>query len=313
VNARRFGRFVTPTHVRRLAPSRIGLAAFAAVSVLTLAVILGMRFLQSSTDWLHRQPLYQLNAESIEFDPPLPHWYRGGKNTFLERARIGLGPGENRSALDIDLQKLGKELSLNCWSKGDVRVQTKYPNLLSIHLNFRIPIAVAKLNDGTEIVIDEEGVLLPRAEIDFAKINSEPAGPLIQLVDFGEGPRDLQPGLYWKRAGGENDLAETDGRIVAAAKLAAFIKEAQAQGGELTGKQQFVFVSPKKQGTHELAMGNEHGLWVAWDEPPGHESAGQPDAKTKWQLVVSWIKQHGPKNIRPLSYLHFSKTGVGYR
>ncbi len=305
-NARRFSRFVTPTHVRKLAPSRIGLAVVAGVSVLILVIIVGLRLAQSSVAWLHRQAPYQINAESIDFDPPIPTWYRGGKTAFLEHAKIGLDQGRGHSALDVDLPRLSKDLSLNYWVKGVIALGIKHPNRLHIHLQIRTPVAIAKLPDGTSLVIDEEGVLLPREEIDF-----EQAGPLVQLLQFGDAPKDRQPGLRWKREAGENELAKADDRIVAAAKLAAFIKRAQSGANERSRKPRFELVAPKTK-VHGLVAGTSDSLWVSWGDAPGDEASGQPSAETKWGWVLDWIKQHGPADIRPKEYLKFSKSGASY-
>ncbi|WP_422931212.1 hypothetical protein [Singulisphaera sp. PoT] len=307
LNARRFGRFVTPKHVRRIAPSRIGLAVFAVISAVIFMVIIGMRLIHSATDWLQGQPTYQIKAESVQFEPPLPPWYKGGTKAFLERAKIGLDSGTTQSALSLDPAALSKELTLNCWAKGVVGVRQEHPNKLVIKLNMRNPVALAKLPDGTHIIIDEDGVLLPRSEIDDTNLDV----PLMILVGFGEGPKSRQPGLNWKRSRGGGELDEPDERIVAAAKLAAFIREVQGKGRDLTGKQRFALVAPQGE-QNKLAIRNEMNLWVAWVEAPGQESVGKPSAKEKWEKVVKWIKEHGPRDIRPGEYLYFSKTGIGY-
>jgi hypothetical protein len=304
---RRFARFVPTPNVRRIARSRVGIAALVSALILGLALLASNRLIQVMTTWLHARAEYRIDPDAITFDEELPSWYVGGKRAFLQKAGIVSAAGEPGSALDIDLERLTNDLKHNCWVKRVDRIQRSHPNRLRIEWELRKPVAVAMRSGTIEIVIDDEAVLLPKDEIDL-----ERAGPLIQLVDNGNLPDDRTPGTPWKKDDAGTGLAKADEAIVDAARLAAFLKRSQAASSELRPEQRFRSVFPKNRDRSGLFARTDEGLWVFWGDAPTVEEPGELSAETKWKRVCDWMKANTGQKLGKEDYLTFTKTGVVY-
>ncbi len=94
------------------------------------------------------------------------------------------------------------------------------PGRIAVELKFREPVAWVKV-EKTQQIIDGEGRLLPSDDVDV-----ELAGPLIQITGLEPGsPADSRAGVVWKSKSAGQDVERVDERIVAAARLARFLKE----------------------------------------------------------------------------------------
>lgn len=305
---RDFPHFVPPANVRRLAFSKIGRSLLA----LGLVLVAGYGFVQYSSAWLHRQPEYRLDLESIDLaasepgDSPLPPGYRGGKLEFLRRAGILEEGAGSKSVLELDFGQLTRRLRQSCWVKRVVRVQNPHWNHLIITLELRKPVARVSLSASKLVVLDADAHLLPREEIDL-----DATGPLIEILSFDGAPQDPKPGTPWKKKGPEQGVAVPDERMADAARLAGFLKGLKEQGDDLVSGPQTVAVYPQTN-DRRLTAGIGQGLWIVWGESPGKESAGQPSAQEKWRRVRGWMAQHGAAGLHPCYYLEFTKTDIRY-
>lgn len=272
----RFARFVPTPAVRRLALSRIGLAALASAGALVLCLFASSRLLDSLTSWLHAQPQYQLKLESITFDPPLPPWYRGGKAAFLKRVGIPVSdvpadpkaasgadpePAGSTSTLNLDLKTMRKRLETYCWVKKFNQVHLSSPNGLRISLDLHRPVAFVDLNESKrppspnpigyadldeseKLILDENAFILPPEDYDPSM-----AGQLIRILRIPAPPANPKEGMAWKRRDPETGVEVTDDIVAEAAKLAGFVKAAQEDDREkLPSKRRFVSVYARTEG-----------------------------------------------------------------
>ncbi|HMB02555.1 MAG TPA: hypothetical protein VKP69_02310, partial [Isosphaeraceae bacterium] len=301
---RRFARFVAVPRVRRLALTRIGLAGLAAVLTLAALVVL----LELATSWLKRQPDYRLAFREITLDPPPPSWYRGGAAAFLDRVRDGDPSKQAVSVLGIDLEELQRGFRLYCWVERVVRVERSYPNRLVVHLEYRKPVAVArgKVVPGRakvepDRVIDKDGVILPKGDIDEEAVNR-----LISVVDL-DPPFDPRPGRVWKSGDSSRGQERGDERVLAAAKLADFLETAQEREKTLPPALQLIAIHPIDK--HTLFVQNGPSTIVLWGEAPGSEYPGQLSAEDKWAKLRDWVRANPNLQVESpyFLYLRFTK------
>jgi hypothetical protein len=296
---RRFARFVVARRVRRLALTRIGLAGVA----LTLTVAASIALANLAARWLREQRDYQLPFRAITLDPPPPPWYRGEAGVFLDRVRNEDPAWETISVLGVDFKELAGVFRLNCWVDKVLRVERAYPNRLVVHLQYLVPVAVGQESAGAFWVIDKNGVILPHQDIDEKFLDR-----LIQVVNL-DPPFDPQPGRVWKSQKGANGQAEGDARVLAAAKLADYLRTMSEREKPLPSPEPFHFIHIQDQ---TLFVQYGPSTMFRWGEPPGNEAPGQLTAAEKWTMLREWVETHpNPPDESP-SYLvlEFTKTGI---
>jgi hypothetical protein len=263
--------------------------------------------------WLHARPRYQATFGAIVLDPPPPAWFRGGGAVFLDRVRQAAQRGDEPfSALDLDLAELAREFRLYCWVKRVVRVERHAPNRLVVRLDYRTPVAWAPLpGKVARVLLDEDGVMLPAEDVD-----EEKAGLLVAIRGL-EPPFEPRLGRLWLTDETSEGLGKANQGVLAAAKLAAFLKSALARESKPIPQAllpAYIHVSRRdEEKKYYIFYKNREGTLIYWDEPPGLETPGQLTAEQRWQDLHQWIKRRPAVAVPYPAYLDFTKDGVVIR
>ena len=134
--------------------------------------------------------------------------------TSRRRPQVGEEP-ETISVLEVSPERLATSFKKYAWVEG---VKVSYsPGQIDVELRYHQPVAWVQLSTGDQIVIDEEGNILPVEDVDVP-------GSALEIKVMGTGlarPSDPKPGVVWKVRDGSG-LERIDERIVAAAEWPAF-------------------------------------------------------------------------------------------
>jgi hypothetical protein len=287
-----------PLHpARRLALSRLAPALlFASVAVCLLGMG-GQRAFQSVRHWLHGQPAFQAEFSAIALDPPPPPWIKTGRAGLLEEVRRGAGQPVAFSLLELDPKELERAFALHSpWVKRVVRIErgpaaAKAP-AVRVRLVYREPVAYAETRGP--IVVDEDGVVLPAADLDLGA-----AGPLMMIAG-------LPANRYWGSPHAAEDLLQPDARVLAAARLAGFIKRHQERKFRADGSLPpwcLVAINPTFAGG--LIVQTRGNTQIVWGTPPGSEKPGDLTAEQKWNLLTEGFERGTLPQVQHPSYLEF--------
>ncbi len=298
----RFPRLVAPPTVRRLAPSsRIkAAAAIVAGAIVVVAAFLAvMIWVEHSVDV---QPAYRLSYREIALVPPPPAWLHGGRIACLENALGGAAEFDSFSSLDFDHDRLLLMFRRYPWIEKALRVEVVHPNRVSVALVYREPVAVHRLADRSEgTVVDREGVILPRGDIDF-----EQAGPLIKLHGF-DPPADPRAGEVWSQVDRQGIPARDD-RVRGASRLAAFLRSKLIAALPNAPALGFVAIHPWGADGYSVQVGAN--LMFKWDEPGAVEPRSRLSDEAKWAMLLERVRQTPTKAGDPWVELKFTKDGV---
>ena len=298
---RRFPRLVAPPDQRRLAPGPLVLAAAVALigGGLLLATLyqLGKRAVRG----LHAQPAYQLRFRDLTLIPDPPAWYRGGRAAFLDHVAAGAQEPSAFSTLDLDPARLRLSFRRDPWVEKAERVSVDAgaPGRVVVRLVYRQPVAVTL---GDEVVIDREGVILPREDLDRPA-----AEPLIGLYNFQK-PAGSRYGEVWNRVDPRTGVTSPDDQVQAAARLAAFVR-GQIVGGAKVGNPlpAFVILRWRENG---LALQVGPNLVFRWKVPDqASEESRFPD-DTRWALLLDYLRRSPPRAADPRVELAFTRQGI---
>jgi hypothetical protein len=295
----RLAKFVPAPAARRPMLARLGIAALGGAIALLFLVLLGAHALQTATGWLHRQPTYQVDFRAIELDPLPPAWYRWGAAGFLERVRVSAEEPETLSTLDLDLARLVLSFQRYGWVKKVVGARIEHPNRVVIRLVYREP--VARFYESHEFALDKDGVVLPRDDIDWVA-----AEPLIELYEMTP-PSDPRPGLICRPSSADGGFAPEDGRVLAASKMAAFLKSCLVRDGGDASALRFIVHPTVHNGLYVECCRN---LMFHWGEAPGEEAPGELSAEAKWTWLRDSVKRLGTSEGRKPLYLYPPKASV---
>jgi hypothetical protein len=306
--SRRFRRLVSAQAVRRIPPERLAVVVLGLLGAVVLAVVLGATLWNHGVAYVNGQPQFQLAYSQIELDPSIPPWFKGHREAFLERVWAGTAEPRTLSALDFDGDRLLKLFRRNPWVKRAVKVVHEYPNKVVVFLEFRSPVALARLPDGSKIPLDREGVILPLEDIDL-----EAAGPLVWLDRFNA-PSGLSPGEVWASADPQSGVDRPDDRLIAAAQLADFLKASLGDLGGVLSPPLFVHVLRwDDEGSYvQLSCVDSLGdkLMVCWDDPSASREVRKLSPSRKWAMLCDWIRKNPPgRSGRPVM-LQFLKDRV---
>jgi hypothetical protein len=304
----RFARLVSaslPTE-RRLAFRKLGPAVAAGVLALAAIGVIGSHVVGRVVRWLHDRPPYQTTFAAIDLEPPPPSYYRGGREAFLGRVRaLSHRPEGPFSALDVELEGLARDFRLYGWVRGVGLIERASPNRLTVHLEYRKPVAWAELpGEKAPALLDAEGVILPFGEAD-AERNGHLVTirgidhPLIQVVGL-DPPFEPRPGHVWK----DGDAPDAGGRVLAAVSLAAFFNaKLDREPRPIPRVLQPVFLHSLPEGG--LFVQNAENSMLYWPEGPGLPSNDQ-----RWADLHRWIRGRASTDVRRPNYLDFTKDGV---
>ena len=311
---RRFARLIPPQTVRRIPPNRLAALAFGVLGGTVLLLWLGSTAVHRLVAYVNTQPAYQVSNREIELVPGVPAWYRGGRQVFLDHVWDGSAEPRTFSALDFDGNHLLTLFKRYPWVKRADRMRRlDYPSRVEVRLEYRSPVALARMADGSRIPIDAEGVVLPREDIDF-----EVAEPLILLDKFNP-PTEFKAGEVWGRLDPRSGVSLPDDRVVGAARLSAFLKP---RLGYLSGTLKpplFVHVMPYGEDGCFLqitcldSLGDKI-IMVCWDEPSAEHSTDAPVRRLaperKWAMLLDYVRLHQPGRSDPPMRLKFTKDAV---
>jgi hypothetical protein len=306
--SRRFRRLVSAQAVRRIPPDRLAVVILGLLGAIVLAVVLGAISWNRGVAYVNGQPQFQLTHTQIELDPSVPPWFKGHREAFLERVWAGTAEPRTLSALDFDGERLLKLFRRNPWVKRAIKVVHGYPNKVVVLLEFRSPVALARLPDGSKIPLDREGVILPLEDIDL-----EAAGPLVWLDDF-KAPSGLSPGEVWGVLDPQSGVDRPDDRLIAAAQLADFLKSRLGDLSGVLSPPLFVHVLPwDDEGSYvQLSCVDSLGdkLMVCWNDPSASREVRKLGPERKWILLCDWIRRNLPGRSDRRVYLQFMKDRV---
>ncbi len=291
---------------RRIDPRRLAL-----LSTAGLVLILAVGYLASlgtgaAVAWLHRQPYYQLPFDKIRLVPGPPPWYRGGRDAFLEAVRRSAHQTKPIGRLDLAPDELAAVFKNYAWVE-EVRVRYP-PDGIAVHLRYRQPVAYVQTSRGEQLIVDEKGTILPPADVDESKFL-----PLrltkITAQDL-ESPADPTPGVSWKSKAETNDVPRDDRRILAAAKLAAFLRDQErSQSSQNLPALRIgeIIVTDFNKG-RGLFLLNDEGETIWWRQAPGEERPGEPKAGEKWDMLRKWGESSKKRSLPERDYWKFTQT-----
>ncbi len=300
-SARRFARSF-PSHVtRRDALGRLGLWALSGTVALLLVLAATVTGGRALVRWLHKRPAYQLRFDEMTLEPEPPAWFVRGRAGFLDGLRSNAKRPESLSVLDVDLDTLRDDFRHYAWVKKVEGIERAGPNRIVVHLDYREP--VARWKGDPRVVIDGDGVILYADDID-----PEAAAGLIWLASLEEPPFHSNPGEPWKKGGAAEDLAMPDGRVIAAARLAGFLKA--RRDAEVLPALRVVAIHPTRDPRFFVQFADR--VMVFWDEAPGAERPGELSASKKWDILRDHVRRHGRLVVAdPMEiYLKFTKRGL---
>ena len=308
-SSRRFERLVGSPAARRVALPRL-VAVVAGLMGSIWLVIFGLR---STIGWVDSRPEHQLAFAKIELDPPPDPWLVGGRSLILEQVRSGAKLPEMLPLLELDLDLLRNDF-LHCpWIKGVDRIERSYRRL-TVRLVYRKPVAVVVLEKPgvPGYVIDEEGVPLPKDDIDWK--SQEPpfqvrgiADPLIEIRGVSS-EADPKFGVPWKRPDSAGSPDDRDLMVLGAARLAEFLQGKPKTTPSGRKVPDFVAIRLPDEPTEILFLRDSDSNWVRWGESPGSERSGEPSAEEKWKMLLGWVDRHGPIGAKSPNFLRFTRT-----
>lgn len=301
---RRFAQFVPePSAVRRVSPRRLTLIALGLLGAgLTIAWLV-----RGVIAYEHGQPAHQVPYQNIELDPAPPDWFVGGKAAFLDGVWGPTDEPRVLSALDYDLEHLRTLFRRNAWVRkvGPARL-FGYPNRISVALEYREPVATDRNLRALGLAVDAEGVLVPSADVDPARLAELP-----MLHGFGS-PVEPKPGEIWNQADPRTHTQRPDPRITAAAALAGFLKPRLRELSTLFPSKTYVFVLPPANfdlaGLYLQITCTEDRL-IHWHDPTNPVTSRLSESE-KWAMVLDWTKRNPPGPVKTTVHLRFSSRGL---
>jgi hypothetical protein len=315
-DGRRFTRFVSLPVERRLVLSRLGLATVLGLVGLAALTLVGSELVGRAVRWLHAQPQYQTTFDAIELEPPPPPWFQGGRPVFLGRVRQAAGRGNGPfSAMDQNLADLAREFRLFRWVKRVERTEHPAPNRLLVRLQYRVPVAWARLPGERDVLLDEDGVILPLDEVEIEPLKHALLLkgldlPLIPIEGL-DPPSRPRPGYAWTAPEESPEAGRADERVRAATRLAAFLQSSLSREprpiAPALRPDLIHFEAAKKE---SLFVRNAEQEWIYWDQPPGRERPGEPTASQKWSDLREWAVRREAATTRKKHYLGFTKDGI---
>jgi hypothetical protein len=296
---RRFARLVSPPVTRPTDLRRVGLALAVTAAG---AVFIGL-LARSVVLYLHAHPTYQVSYDQIVLDPPPPAWYRGGARAFLENVWTPTREPRAYSVLDLDPNRLALLFQRYAWVRRVRKVETGHPNRVVVHLDYFEPVAE---DAGTGTVIDRDGVILARDDID-----PDAVGRLIRLKRFTP-PDKPTPGEVWSRVDTPQGVARPDPEVVSAACLAGFLMR----------KLDTTSAGPSRRPAVRLWHYDRHGLYVEvevpgggwlmllWEDPTYPPAVRKMTPEEKWVILNDWLAREPPPGKEGVVYLRLTEHGA---
>lgn len=213
---------------------------------------------------------YQVTAEQISVTSQ-PPWIEGDVKTETIRdgglARLDL---RDRTLLD----RMKRAFAVHNWVAQVKQVRKSYPAQVTVDLVYRRPTAaveVAYRGRPELLLVDEQGILLPTPSEAFAARNL----PELLRIDAGDTAPAGPYGTDWGSP-----------RVTAAAKIAA----AWTDQWPALGLYRIV-VTEDTNGRIGYELQTRNGGRCLWGNPPGQETAGEPQPADKIARALTAHRQ----------------------
>ena len=304
---RRFPRLLSPPTLRRWSPGQIALIALMAFFTLLTSLACAFWLIKLGQAYVVSQADYQLFFREIKIDPPLPRWYRGGTEAFLARVEAQSNLPDSFSSLDLDLGEVRKAFEHNPLVKRVVSIDRQYPKRIRVVLEYHLPVAIAKLAEHPDYLVDREANILPRDVI-----NLDMAGPLIELHDFSP-PYDPRDGHRWYQLDPKEKTPVPSPAIAEAAQLAAFLRERIMETGPLPGAF-YVYIHRNKKSEAGFFVQVGSNLMFRWENRYSGNESAIPNDDVRWAMLLAWAKLHPPLAESPTYHdLGFTMKGIALK
>jgi hypothetical protein len=303
----RVGRSDVAGDRRHIDFARVGLVVLAGVAVVTVLAYLGTWAARASVGWLAQQPQYQVPFQQIELVNEPPRWFEGGTQKFLEGVRQSSREPDHVSMLDITPDALAAVFKKYAWVDEVARV-AYVAGRIRVELQYRQPVGWVQLRDTRQLMVDDDGTILPTENIDVTAL-----GVLPKIEGDGglAPPVGTQFGEKWKSRTEPGGLEEVDERIAAAARLAGFLmQDAQVADAERTPAlrmRQIILTDFDNRG---LFMMNAEDAAILWGDAPGTEKPGKPSAQDKWAILRRWEESTPARFLETGDFWAFSRNGL---
>jgi hypothetical protein len=295
---------IAARHTRQLDSVKVGMVLVAALAVAIVLLFVGAWATRSTLGWLAVQPSYQIPFKQIHLVNLPPAWFLGGKDALLEGVRKSTGEPEMISVLQVSPEQLAMSFKKYAWIEG---VKVVYvPGQIDVELRYHRPVAWVQLSSADQIMIDEQGNILPAEDVDVSKL-----GTVIKVTGRGlAAPPDRRPGVVWKIRD-ETNLEQVDERISAAARTASFLLQppqlSDAQRSNALRVHQIIVSDFSRRGLFVVTAEN---VVICWGQPPGDEPAGHPAATEKWAILRRWEQTEKTRSLVEGDYWAFWNDGL---
>jgi hypothetical protein len=308
----RLRRFDEAANRRKIDYVRLGLFIGAGLALATGAFWAR----RASLDWLATQPQYQMPFNQIQLidddgrpDEP-PRWYRGGSQAFLENVRLDSHEPAAISVLEVTADRLAQIFKNYAWVEDVVRVVYR-PGSIQAQLRYRQPVAWVQLRGEDQLMVDDEGTILPAKDIDVAAL-----GRVIKIIGDVAPPTDRRFGVKWKSLQDGSDVESIDERVLAAARLAAYLLRAdQARDAERSAalRMSWVIVSNFQDFLRRgLFTTNAEDVTICWGDAPGINRSESLNADEKWAMLRRWADTTEARFLVKGDYWALSNDGVHF-
>ncbi len=266
------------------ANSRSGVRVVAGLMLVVVVVgTLGLGLWRHVREHVLAGQHYQIHTEHITISQP-PEWIRPhpGNESSAERIKTevlhGLQENGKLSLLDTDLTvRLAEAFSAHPWVARVERVSKRFPSGVEVVLEYRVPVALVELHDGSGVLpVDEHAVLLPTRDFTIDEAERYP-----RIAEIFTAP----PSVVGTRWG--------DAAVLGAAQIAAAI------GNEWKTLNLARVVpierKPARSGyEYTYRLFTHSGTTVDWGRAPGTDLPGEVPATEKLaQLKRYYVQNNG--------------------
>jgi hypothetical protein len=306
--SKRFARLAETPVAKKLAVGKVGRVVVLGMIIASLLVVGGSSVSRSLVGWLHRQQEYQLRFVDIEIEPPVPPWFKGGREALLENIQAGRKALDSFSALDIPLEQVRNAFHLNPWVAATDRVVRTFPNKVTMFVTLREPLARVAVKSKSWYLVDREGKVLPEEQVDLTKIE-------LPVTIVLEDPPPTPPiaGLEWP--GAEfNDKMASRSRVALAISLAGFLRDRMSaeKGQKNVPQSASIYVDEEEYPGLLLKLGDR--LYVLWGRDEDRGKSNEPSDLEKWRRITAKAWDQEPVSAPKASqYLKFTRDGVEFQ
>jgi hypothetical protein len=243
--------------VRKLLRTRSGLSLIALAGLM----VAGRMAWQAIEPTVSNRPEFQLTADQVFVNPPLPAWIRTDvkrealRNASLERPMSLLTPNL--------VEQFAQAFKLHPWVAQVVEVRKSAGPRLDVQLVYRRPVCMVEVPGGL-YAVDPQAVLLPSS--DFTADDAQRYPRLVGIRTVTEGP----VGTPWR------DLAVSD-----AASIAALLVDNWAAWGLLRMAPADEANESVLTGAPQFVIESNNGSKIIWGHAPRATSAGELSPQEK--------------------------------